>query len=139
MPSSALKNRVLFTWIELGLSHCKASASPGLISLTRTVPDSVPSLFHSSSPTDESATKNNVPFTSVKSLGALDGLPGLRTVRLFAGSAGDNVDYVGVVEASSELSPDVVEVARYSSPTHPCTFAHAFVPVAADVRSASRA
>jgi hypothetical protein len=69
---------------------------------------------------------------------ALDGLPGLRTVRLFAGPAVDKGDYVGVVEASSELPADAVEPARYSSPAHPCAFAHAFVPLAADAHSASR-
>ena len=41
---------------------------PGLMSLTRTVPASVPSLFHSSLPlTPSSAEKNSVPPTAVRS------------------------------------------------------------------------
>ena len=40
------------------------------MSLTRTVPAAVPSLFHSSSPfVPSSAVKNSVPFTFVRLLG----------------------------------------------------------------------
>ena len=43
---------------------------PGLMSLTRTVPAAVPSLFHSSAPcVPSSAAKNSVPLTFVRSLG----------------------------------------------------------------------
>ena len=41
------------------------------MSLTRTVPAAVPSLFHSSSPVEpSSAVKNSVPFTFVRLLGS---------------------------------------------------------------------
>ena len=40
---------------------------PGSMSLTRTVPAAVPSLFHSSSPcVPSSAVKNSVPLTFVR-------------------------------------------------------------------------
>ena len=46
---------------------------PGLMSLTRTVPAAVPSLFHSSRPfVPSSAVKNSVPLTSVRLLGVAD-------------------------------------------------------------------
>ena len=44
--------------------------APGLMSLTMTVPASVPSLFHSSRPWVPSlAVKNSVPLTFVRALG----------------------------------------------------------------------
>ena len=62
-PSSARKNsmppaRVSSVGYEL--------PEPGLMSLTRTVPAGVPSVFHSSTPlVPSSAVKNTVPFASV--------------------------------------------------------------------------
>ena len=46
-------------------------AAPGLMSLTRTVPAAVPSLFHSSVPlvASSSAEKNSVPLTFVRFAG----------------------------------------------------------------------
>ena len=47
------------------------------MSLTRTVPASVPSLFHSSAPwSPSSAAKNSVPFTAVRLSGPYDSRTG---------------------------------------------------------------
>ena len=55
---------------------------PGLMSLTITVPDSVPSLFHSSLPwVPSSALKNSVSPTAISSVGRLEP-PGLGLMSL---------------------------------------------------------
>ena len=59
-----MKNSVPFTFVRLvGVG----AAAAGAMSLTRTVPAAVPSLFHSSSPVVPSlAEKNSVPLTFVR-------------------------------------------------------------------------
>ena len=72
-PSLAVKNSVAVD-VASG-SGGYEPAAPGLMSLTRTVPAAVPSLFHSSSPSPASlAVKNSVPLTFVRFVG--DGADG---------------------------------------------------------------
>ena len=63
IPSLALKNNVPFMFTKsLGMEL----TDPGLMSLTSTVPSSVPSLFHNSTPFSPSlAPKKSVPFTKL--------------------------------------------------------------------------
>ncbi|GCA81669.1 hypothetical protein MiTs_03688 [Microcystis aeruginosa NIES-2521] len=69
--SVGVKNRVLPTAVRLsGLEEPQGTPPPGQISLTRTVPAAVPSLFHNSKPlTPSLALKNRVLPTAVRRLG----------------------------------------------------------------------
>src|SRR5207302_660138 len=59
----------------------KPKELPGLMSLTRTVPAALPSLFHNSRPfTPSSATKNSVPPTAVRYPGYEPELAGLMSL-----------------------------------------------------------
>ena len=67
MPSGGEEQRPAHTGQGVR-DRCRTS--PGLMSLTRTVPASVPSDFHSSRPwVPSSAVKNNVPPTPVRDVG----------------------------------------------------------------------
>ena len=90
------------------------------MSLTRTVPAAVPSLFHSSTPcVPSSAAKNSVPFTFVRSLGYELRLPGLmsltRTVPAAVPSLFHSSDAVRAVVGREEQR--AVDVRRASSGT----------------------
>ena len=76
----ALKYKVPFTLVR---SIGSESFAPGLMSLTKTVPAAVPSLFHNSPPCVPSlARKYKVPFTFVRSVG-LERFSGLMSFTSF--------------------------------------------------------
>src|SRR5262249_40965047 len=78
VPSSAVKNRVPFTFVRfVGYEP----VAPGRMSLIRTVPAGVPSLLQSSQPVVPSlAAKNSVPFTSVRDSNLPVELPALMSL-----------------------------------------------------------
>ena len=72
-PSSAAKYSVPFTSVSC---HGAEVELPGRMSLTSTVPDDVPLLFHSSVPFDPLlARKYSVPFTFTRKLGEEEAAP----------------------------------------------------------------